>query len=71
MQMPLGSQQLSRGKQVSVSSAVISVCSSSVWAEEKTHLKPYMQGVRDGWVGIGREPRVGSTDMSFLERSIF
>lgn len=50
MQMPLGSQQLSRGKQVSVSSAVIPVCSLSVWAQEKTH--PKTVRVRsEGWRG--------------------
>lgn len=39
MQMSLGNQQLSREKQVSVSPTVIPMCSSSVWAQEKTHLK--------------------------------
>lgn len=55
MQMPLGSHQLSRGKQVSVSSAVIPVCSLCVCGHrKKTTLKPYVRGLRDGWVGMSR-----------------
>lgn len=49
MEMPLGSQQLSRGKQVSVSSPVIPACCLSLWAQNPPTKTTHMRS--EGWKG--------------------